>query len=84
MLNMNHDHYTLTIHTTIVSVCQDCLMAAVNDDYSGIGEGREAAVRDGIDRLGWMSFHEEQGFKTTPCACCGDRLHGDRFAMFVC
>lgn len=84
MLNMHHDHYTLVAHTTIVSVCADCMIAAVNDDYSAIGEGKEVKVREGLERLGWMSFHEDQGFRTTPCACCGEKLHGERFAMFVC
>ncbi len=71
------------LQITYANVCTDCMIAAVNDDYTGMGDGKEALVRDGLERIGWMSYVEDVGFSFAPCACCGEKLAGDRYKMAV-
>ena len=71
------------IDLTYVNVCADCMIAAVNDDYTGMGDGKEAIVRDGLDRVGYMVYVEDCGFSYAPCGCCGEKLHGDRYKMAI-
>ena len=65
-------------------VCVDCLMAIVNDDYTGIDdEQRYQEVKQGVERFGnhaYIDGHDDE-FNVNPCACCGTPLAGQRFAM---
>lgn len=69
------------MYETTISVCTDCMIAAVNDDYEGMSDAREHEVRAGLERVGWLGYIEDQGFSWRPCGCCGSRLAGDRFKM---
>jgi len=69
------------LQVTYVNVCADCLIASVNDDYTGMGDGKEAIVRAGLERVGYLAYVEDLGFSYAPCGCCGERLHGDRYKM---
>lgn len=71
------------LHITYTNVCTDCMIAAVNDDYTGMGSGKETLVRAGLERIGWMSYVEDLGFSFAPCGCCGERLGGERYKMAV-
>jgi hypothetical protein len=66
---------------TIVNVCEDCRAAVMDDDFESMGEGKEALVRDGLSRTGWLRFHAAKGVCATPCGCCGETLEGNRFRM---
>ena len=35
-------------------ICQDCMIAAVNNDYSGLDEARYKEVTEGIEGSGWL------------------------------
>ncbi len=76
--------------TTKLMVCDDCIFALANGDYSGLTDEREAEVHEGFSKL-----HTESGgrfvvvgdeadkddFSTKACECCGTRLHGSRHSM---
>ena len=78
-----------------LEVCPDCLMVIANGDYSGIDyylNGQEAddrckAIDDGM--ADWQGYggrlvacdSESSSFSKTPCDCCGDDLHGDRYPV---
>jgi len=74
-----------------LEVCQNCLIAIANADYSGMDEEEAFAVKDGIcglEREGkavtdrtrnqLVAGGEELGFSHSRCECCGG-LAGDRF-----
>ena len=72
--------------------CVDCVMVAVNGDYSGIDDdARVAAIDAGLERLGpnvVPDFDSDTGeghqeFSGCGCACCGSPLAGEmhRFAV---
>ena len=78
-----------------LSVCQDCLQAIANDDYSGLdyayGTIEAEEVKDRIvSGIEAWSKHghlvaagDDYGFCRTPCDVCGDPLDGDRYAVAV-
>jgi len=74
--------------------CEDCAVAAVNDDYSALdyyynpeeAVARYNKIRDGLTRLGhvmWDSTRGEDEFSTRPCDCCGTKLAGRRMYFIV-
>lgn len=67
------------------AVCEDCLIAIANDDYSGMSEDQEKATREGIEYLtkeyGYLiPDGAEYGFSHRRCECC-DGLPGDRYRV---
>ena len=68
-------------------LCTDCMIAAVNDDYSGIPEENYKAVKSGIESLPPNTIilsgeGGEVGFRHTPCDCCGGPA-GNRYLFAV-
>ena len=71
------------------SVCSECFQAIANDDYTGLdyrytpeeAEERMQAIQNGIHALGphLSPGDEKYGFCRTPCECCGNPYHGDRY-----
>lgn len=68
-------------------LCEDCTMAAVNDDYTGLDyayskEEAEARMEDIIEGLaelpGLVPMDGEDEFSTRACDCCGTPLGGRR------
>ncbi len=64
--------------------CDDCVQAIANDDYGGMTDEVEAAVRAGLRRIEesgtgatGLVVGVEMGFSWRPCAVCGG-LAGDR------
>ena len=75
-------------------VCELCLQAIVNDDFTSLDyhySEQEAAdkldaILEGMHTLqgnGYLVAGEDLGFRTTPCDCCGDKLHGERYSVNV-
>jgi hypothetical protein len=61
--------------------CDDCIQAIANDDYTGMDDSREQAVRAGIERLGQhLVIGEECGFSWRSCAVCRG-LAGNRHTV---
>ena len=64
--------------------CEDCTIAAVNGDYSGIEDEQQYAdTTTGLERLGKIGAvchagREPDEFSSRPCDCCGNRLVGSR------
>jgi hypothetical protein len=89
----------VTMATVIIRnvwLCDECTIAACNDDYSGIdyylsGEAAERRVKeigDGLARLGPISLNSDENEGTreessAPCDCCRSPFPGrrDRFAI---
>lgn len=68
--------------------CDDCAIATVNDDYSGIenlerGLKVEKAVQEFANHYQCVSTVDDQelDFSSLQCACCGTDLAGHRFLM---
>lgn len=62
-------------------VCEDCVIALANDDYSAIeDEARADEVRRGVHELGPCAVLEgpSDEFSSRACECCGTRLAGSR------
>lgn len=81
-----------------LQLCDDCLFAAVNDDYSGLdysykpedAEQRKLAIQEGLNELGWLvpNYDSETGdgikeFSSHACDCCGTHLAGQRHRFAV-
>src|SRR5208282_5634134 len=79
-------------------LCDDCLFAAVNGDYSGLdmyynhedAEKRMQEIQAGLKELGWLTpdFDSETGdgidsFSSRHCDCCGSNLAGERHRFSV-
>lgn len=71
-------------------LCSDCMIAAVNDDYSGMEDDRAAEVEAGIEAMGWATpdFDSETGegyeeFTWRWCDCCNSRLAGSRHRFVI-
>lgn len=71
-------------------VCIDCIMAIVNDDYTGLdyhyseqeSNQRMKAIQDGISNTeGQIVTGDELNdtFSHKPCDCCGSNLAGTRY-----
>ena len=79
-------------------LCSDCMIAAVNDDYSGLDEDRYQEVKEGIEALppntvpaGTVGDEDrglpeqeffDQGFMHQPCDCCAAPA-GNRYLFAV-
>jgi hypothetical protein len=64
-------------------VCQDCLIALANADYTSMDLARETAVRAGLTewaRQGYRLMPGDNffGYRDSTCDCCGTPLAGDR------
>jgi hypothetical protein len=72
-----------------ISVCQDCLIAITNGDFSGMDEGQAEATEKGMYRLTGshrvylIAGDTEHGFSVNKCDCCRSKMHGDRFEALV-
>ena len=68
-----------------LSVCQDCLVALANGDFTAISDARVLAVKHGLERLGpdAVAVGDEYGFRRSPCECCQDWHHGERYSVAV-
>lgn len=76
-----------------VQLCEDCVIPAVNGDFTALdyhytaseADERMAAITAGMDRLGcivpWSNEDgegEEDEFSSRDCDCCGSTLAGRR------
>ena len=79
-----------------IMVCQECLQAIVNDDYTSLdydyglieGYARVEAIQAGINRLTandrfLAAGEDETEFSTQPCECCGSSLAGSRHEIII-
>ena len=77
-----------------LAFCQECTMAAINDDYTGLdyhysayeAEKRAQEIRNGLAGLGAVYYddnRESDEFSTRKCDCCGTRLAGRRDYFIV-
>lgn len=73
-------------------LCDDCTIAAVNDDYTGLdyhygpdeAADRVAAIHEGFERLGYLApMDNELEFSRMPCDCCRTTLAGRRTEFVV-
>lgn len=80
-------------------LCTDCLLAAVNDDYTGLdyhydeqeADKRMKKIQAGLDELGTHlvpDFDSDTGegieeFSRTTCDCCGEWRAGERHRFAV-
>jgi len=67
-------------------VCDDCAIAIANDDYSGLADKRESAVRTGIKFLsqsGYIVLGDELGFSHAGCDCCMAHLGGNKHQAII-
>ena len=73
----------------IYKVCDDCIMAIANDDYSGLDYSydeeeslqRMEYIQQGIRELGpniVCMDEQPDEFSSISCDCCGDHLAGRR------
>lgn len=69
-----------------IEVCAECRIAIANDDFSGVSESEEIAIKDGIEFLcsdGALQLIVTDGERTNEfcirnCECC-DAGPGERF-----
>jgi len=66
-------------------VCECCLIALANDDYSGMDDAEEKATHEGLAKLESeyrmvIPDGAEYGFRHYRCECCG-ALPGDRYRV---
>lgn len=75
-----------------IMVCEDCVQAIANDDYSGLdyhysepeSTQRMEAIQAGIAGLGgYAVIGDEAGFSHRGCGCCGSNLGGNRHECSV-
>lgn len=78
-------------------LCSECMIAAVNDDYSGLSyhlnptkaKEREDTIRAGLITLGpnlVPDFSENEGYMrytSSSCDCCQTSLYGERYRFAV-
>jgi len=73
-------------------VCVDCMIVAVNGDYSGLTDERCEEVDAGLEGTGGYVVPNFDGSETddgirefswSPCHCCGSELGGSRHRMAV-
>lgn len=71
--------------------CDDCMIAACNDDYSGMNDERAREVSASLSEMGHHlvpSFDSDSGdgveeFSWSPCDCCGSKLGGGRHSFAI-
>ena len=64
-----------------LTLCIDCTLAVVNDDYSGLTPERAEEVAAAVRALPPFPATVDGGehdFSSTPCGCCGSTLAGQR------
>jgi hypothetical protein len=75
-----------------ILLCDDCHIAAVNGDVSGVStQAQIDATESGLSRLGAhlvSSYDSESGrgvheFTRLPCDCCGSKLAGARHEFAI-
>lgn len=78
-----------------LAFCQECTMAAINDDYTGLdyhysadeAEKRAQEIRNGLAGLGSYVCHDgskdPDEFSTRRCDCCRSQLAGKREYFIV-
>ena len=86
------------IISTEIMVCNDCLQAIANDDYTGLdyylepaeAEQRMHHIQQRLSELGevvvgdyYINPQAEDIFSTQPCECCHSDLHGLRVACLI-
>ncbi len=83
----------MNVIVTDIWLCEDCMVAAVNDDYTGldyhysplIAHEIMGEIKAGLNELGpnlVPDFDENDGeleFSNKTCECCGTHLAGKRF-----
>jgi hypothetical protein len=79
---------------TDILVCEDCLQAIANDDYTGLdhhyrldeADQRMAEIKAGLARLGQVytgDHRRDQEFSQARCDCCGLARAGRRYHCWV-
>lgn len=69
--------------------CEDCMIASVNADYTGMEDDRTEEVKQAINKLpGYpvSNFDENSGiedFSHKICDCCNSRLAGKRYRFLL-
>jgi hypothetical protein len=59
-------------------------MAIANDDFTGMNDATETAVREGLERIGqWLYVGEDMGFMRCGCDVCLCPLAGDKHRVLV-
>ena len=74
-----------------LQLCNDCMIAAINDDYSGIPDNQHEPIKNGLAELGpnlVTNFDTETNdgydeFSSVQCDCCLTRLAGARYRFAV-
>lgn len=77
-----------------IQVCEDCLMAIANGDYTGLdywypeaeAEERHREIDAGIASFSPATLHpgdDHDEFSRRPCECCGSDLAGARHEVIV-
>ena len=71
--------------------CHDCMIAAVNDDYTGLdyylGEpeatNRMNHIQESLEKLSGRPVYtgDDDEFSSRACDCCGENLAGERFGF---
>jgi hypothetical protein len=57
------------------ALCQDCTVAAANDDYSGMSEDQAYRTRANLKRVGWLALLSSEDEQATfECDVCGKRV----------
>ena len=92
-------HTDVKVTQDNIWLCQDCLVAAVNDDYTGldysyspkVDDQKAKEIREGLDKLGShlvpdFDSDTEDGideFSRKTCDCCGTWLAGSRHRFAI-
>jgi len=62
--------------------CINCVIAIANDDYTGVSDELETAIKAGLERIGqWLIVGEETGFSWSRCVVCNWDFGGHRHAV---
>lgn len=64
------------------SICVDCAMAHANGDFTGMDEATEQRVKAGMERTGYLSVGDDDGFSWSRCDGCLSHLGGDRYTAY--
>lgn len=70
-------------------LCNDCMLAAANDEYTQLdndpetADERQAEIQAGLERLGWLAWGgQHDPIAYGPCDCCRDHQTDGRY-LFV-
>jgi hypothetical protein len=64
-------------------LCEDCKVAAANDDYSGADENQVMRTRAGLKRVGYLAFESYTGPHSFECDICANRPYESNMATFL-